>query len=59
MLINGSIVKDNHSHTFYLIKNSMPRDETLCINDHNEMKKLKIVSYICLLVYFVERFNFL
>jgi len=47
VLINDSLVKDNPVHTMYLIKNSMPRDDNLNINElnafiyHIEMKKIK------------------
>ena len=47
VLINDSLNKDNASHTMYLIKNSMPRDDNLLINDlnsflyHSELRKLK------------------
>lgn len=51
-LINDSLNKDNYSHTLYLIKSSLPRDEKLVVIDqnafvyHNEMKNLKLVSNI-------------
>ena len=50
VLINDSLTKDNALHTMYLLKNSLPRDDSLIINDlnahvyHNEMKKLKLVK---------------
>lgn len=47
-MINDSLTKDNVSHTLYLLKNSLPRDEKMIIFDqnayvyHHEMKNHKL-----------------
>jgi hypothetical protein len=51
VLLNDSLTKDNVAHTFYLLKNSLPKDDKVVIIDqnafiyHTELKKLKEVLH--------------